>query len=345
MSNADGSPNRQSMATHVAKVTLQLGEHQEQMEALVLDIGRNDMLLGQDWLMVHNPSIDWTNRKVVFDRCPVRCQLCQKEVNVKKTEAPELDENGVSKGIKPQYIDTFSHMFKKKNFNKLPGRREWDHEINLAPDAPKELPAQNYRMTLVEQQALDEFINEELKTGKIRPSKSPYAAPCFFIAKKDGGRWLVQDYRKVNSHTVKDKTPLPHIDDMIDTLVKGHYYTKMDIIWGYNNVRIKEGHEWKAAFLTPRGLFEPTVMYFGLCNSPGTFMRMMATIFRDMIRTGKCAIYMDNIVFCGKTKEELRANTLEGLRILETHNLYVKESKCYWEVEEVPVLGHIVGHG
>jgi hypothetical protein len=74
-------------------------------------------------------------------------------------------------------------------------------------------------------------------------------------------------------------------------------------------------------------------------------MRMMALIFRDMIRTGKCAIYMDVIVFCGKTKEELRANTLEGLRILEKHNLYVKESKCYWEVEEVPVLGHIVGHG
>jgi hypothetical protein len=86
-------------------------------------------------------------------------------------------------------------------------------------------------------------------------------------------------------------------------------------------------------------------MYFGLCNSPGTFMRMMATIFRDMICTGKCTIYMDNIVFCGKTKEELHTNTLEGLRILETHDLYVKESKCYWEVEEVPVLGHIIGHG
>jgi hypothetical protein len=130
----------------------------------------------------------------------------------------------------------FNHMFEKKNFDKLPGQWEWDHEINLVPDAPKELPTRNYHMTPVEQQALDEFVNEELKTGKIRPSKSPYAAPCFFIAKKDGGRWLVQDYRKVNSHTIKDKTPLPHIDDMIDTLVKGRYYTKMDIIWGYNNV-------------------------------------------------------------------------------------------------------------
>jgi hypothetical protein len=91
------------------------------MEALVLDIGRNNMLLGQDWLMVHNPSIDWTNRQVVFDRCPAQCQPRQKEVNVKKMEAPELDKNGVSKGIKPQYIDSFNHMFEKKNFDKLPG--------------------------------------------------------------------------------------------------------------------------------------------------------------------------------------------------------------------------------
>ena len=119
----------------------------------------------------------------------------------------------------------------------------------------------------------------------------------------------------------------------------------MDIIWGYNNVCIKEGHEWKAAFLTLKGLFEPTVMYFGLCNSPGTFMHMMQTIFHDMIRQRKCAIYMDDLIFKGKSKEELCKNTLEGLEILAKHNLYIKESKCYWEVEEVPVLGYIVGKG
>jgi hypothetical protein len=221
MSNTNGSPNRQSLAMHVAKVTLQLGDHQEQMEALILDIRRNDMLLGQDWLMVHNPSIDWTNRRVVFDRCLAKCQPRKKEVSVKKAEPPELDENGVSKGLKPKYINDYTHMFKKKNFDKLPGHREWDHKINLVSDTPKELPTRNYRMTLVELQALDKFVNKELKTGKIRPSKSPYAAPCFFITKKDGGQQLVQDYRKVNSYTVKDKTPLPRIDDMIDMLVKG----------------------------------------------------------------------------------------------------------------------------
>ena len=117
------------------------------------------------------------------------------------------------------------------------------------------------------------------------------------------------------------------------------------IIWGYNNIRIKEGHEERAAFLTPRGLLEPLVMYFGLTNSPGTFMRMMSTIFQDMIREKKCVIFMDDTIFIGKNKEELQKYTVGGLKILEKHDLYIKEKKCYWEVTEVPMLGHIVGNG
>ena len=138
-------------------------------------------------------------------------------------------------------------------------------------------------MTPVEQEAIDHFIEDELKAGKIHESKLPYASPCFFIAKMDGSHHLVQDYQKVNTFMVKDKTLLPHIDDLLDVLEDGKLFTKMDIIWGYNNVYIKEDHEWKAAFLMPKGLFEPTVMYFGLCNSPRNFMHMMQTIFHDMI--------------------------------------------------------------
>lgn len=134
-------------------------------------------------------------------------------------------------------------------------------------------------MTVKEQEELKEFIKENLESGRIRPSKSPYAAPVFFIPKKDGSKRLVQDYRKLNTVTVKDKTPLPRIGEVIDKLRTAKYFNKLDIIWGYNNVRIKEGDEWKAAFLTNEGLFEPTVMFFGLCNSPGTFSRMMTSIF------------------------------------------------------------------
>ena len=138
-------------------------------------------------------------------------------------------------------------------------------------------------MTPVEQEAVHQFVEDELKAGKIREPKLPYASPCFFIAKKDGSHHLVQDYQKINAFTVKDKTPLPCIDDLLDVLEDGKLFTKMDIIWGYNNIHIKEGHEWKAAFLMPKGLFKPTFMYFGQCNSPGTLMCMMQTIFQDMI--------------------------------------------------------------
>ena len=107
---------------------------------------------------------------------------------------PEIDENGHSKGLKPDYIKPFQHLFKKKNFDKLPICHEWDHEINLTEDAPASILARLYRMTPVEQEAIDQFVEDELKAGKICESKSPYASPCFFIAKKDGSCRLVQDY-------------------------------------------------------------------------------------------------------------------------------------------------------
>ena len=102
-------------------------------------------------------------------------------------------------------------------------------------------------------------------------SKSRYIALCFYIPKKDSFLKLVQDYWKLNQVTIKNKTPLPLIVEVIDKLKEAEYFNKLDLIWGYNNVQIKEGNEWKAAFLTNKGLFELQVMYFRLCNLPGTF--------------------------------------------------------------------------
>jgi len=179
----------------------------------------------------------------------------------------------------PEYIRPFTHLFNKKKFEKLPKRREWDHKINLTDEAPKELNAKVYAMTLKEEEALNQWPDEQLKAGLIVESKSRYAAPCFYIPKKDGSLQLVQDYRKLNQVTIKDKTPLPLIGEVIDKFKEVRYFNKLDLIWGYNNVQIKEGDEWKAAFLTNKELFEPQVMYFGLCNSLGTFQRMMNSIF------------------------------------------------------------------
>jgi len=116
---------------------------------------------------------------------------------------------------------------------------------------------------------------------------------------------LVQDYRKLNQVTIKDKMPLPLIGEVIEKLKETKYFNKLDLIWGYNNVRIKEGDEWKATFLMNKGLFKPQVMYFGLCNSPGTFQRMMNSIFQELLHEGMLANYMDDFIIPARTMEEL----------------------------------------
>src|SRR5258707_11047430 len=153
---------------------------------------------------------------------------------------------------------------------------------------------------------MNEFINDMLSRGYIRPSQSPIASPFFFIDKKGGKLRPVQDYRKLNSYMVKSQYPLPLISDVIDQVRKAKYFTKFDVRWGYNNVHIREGDEWKAAFMTKSGLFEPLVMFFGLTNSPATFQAMMNEIFKDLIDTGKVFIYMDDILIATLDLEEHR---------------------------------------
>jgi len=181
----------------------------------------------------------------------------------------------------PDYIQPFTHLFNKKKFEKLPERCEWDHKINLTDEAPKKLNTKAYAMTLKEEEeeALNQWLDKQLKAGLIVESKSRYAAPCFYIPKKDGSLRLVQDYSKLNQVTIKDKTPLPLIGEVIDKLKEARYFNKLDLIWGYNNVQIREEDEWKVAFLTNKRLFKPQVMYFGLCNSPETFQRIINSIF------------------------------------------------------------------
>jgi hypothetical protein len=141
------------------------------------------------------------------------------------------------------------------------------------------LISQNIRLSQLEQEELKKFLKEPQERGTIQLSKSPYAAAFFFIRKKNGKLRPVQDYRPVNTWTVHNKYPLPLIPQQIDRLRGCTLFTKVDIRWGYNAVKIKKGHKWKAAFTTNEGLFEPTVMFFGLTNSPATFQTMMNTLF------------------------------------------------------------------
>jgi hypothetical protein len=169
-------------------------------------------------------------------------------------------------------------------------------------------------------------------------------APFFFVKKKDGSLRLVQDYRALNVATVKNWYPLPLIDDLVNKLQGAQYFTKLDVQWGYNNVRIKEGDEWKAAFQTNCRMFEPLVMFFGLTNSPATFQTMMNDIFADLIAEGHVVIYLDDILIFTRTLEEHRRIVRRVLEKLCSHKLYLKPEKCEFEKESIEYLGLIISH-
>ena len=165
----------------------------------------------------------------------------------------------------------------------------------------------------------------------------------FFAGKKDRKKWIVQDYRYLNEWMVKNNYPLPLISDVLENIRTKKVFMKMDLRWGYNNVRIKEGDEWKAVFTMSEGLFEPMVMFFGLTNLPATFQAMMNKLLRDLINIGKVAAFIDNVIIGMETEEGHDEIMAEVIRRLEENDLYVKPEKCRWKVKEVGFLGVVIG--
>jgi len=168
------------------------------------------------------------------------------------------------------------------------------------------------------------------------------AASVFFIKKKDGLLCLVQDYHALNAVTIKNKYPLPLISKLVSQLCGAQYFTKLDVCWGFNNVRIKPGDEWKAAFRTNRGFFEPLVMFFGMTNSPATFQTMMNDVFRTIIVEGIVVVYLDDILIFMKTEEEHERAVWRVLEILTEHKLFLRPEKCEFHRKQIEYLGLVI---
>jgi hypothetical protein len=249
----------------------------------------------------------------------------------------------VFEDIVPTSLHAYADIFSETVFDSLPERRKWDHAIELERE-PSPGFRKIYPMTLTEQTEMDAFLEEALATGRIRQSKSPLRAPVFIIKKKDGKLRFVQDYRALNAITRKNRYPLPLINDLIHRLKDTHYFTKLDFRWGYNNVRIRKGDEWKAAFRTNRGLFEPLVMYFSLINSPAMFQTMMNEIFQDLITEGVVSVYLDNILIFTNSLEEHHWITCLVLDHMCEHKLYLRLEKCEFEKTKIKYLGVIISH-
>jgi len=198
--------------------------------------------------------------------------------------------------------------------------------------------AKVYLLSRNEREEVQKFVNEHLKKGYIKFSKSQQTLPVFFVGKKDGGKCMVMDYCKLNKQTVKNNYPLPLITELVDNMGSKRIFTKMDLQWSYNNVRVKEEDEWKVAFTTYVGLFEPVVMFFGMTNSPNTFQAIINEILRDMINEGKVAAFVDNMLVRTEMEEGYDEVVEEVLRRLEENDLYVKPEKCMWKMQKVPFL-------
>jgi ribonuclease HI len=251
----------------------------------------------------------------------------------------------------PKEYQEFSRLFNDEAADRFPPSREWDHAIDLKPGAPETLDCKVYPMTRDEDTALEKFLDEMVAKGYIRPSKSPYTSPFFFVKKKDGKLRPVQDYRQLNSHTVRNQYPLPLIAQLISDLSGAHIFSKFDVRQGYNNVQIKKGDEWKAAFKTKFGHWEPLVMFFGLTNSTSTFQEMMNVIYKEVIerhmeRGTVIRIYMDDIAIAttGTLQDHIDA-VQDILRVAEEHDLYFKPSKCMFHASSIDYLGVIIEKG
>ncbi|CCO36736.1 hypothetical protein RSOLAG1IB_12395 [Rhizoctonia solani AG-1 IB] len=325
----DGSTPRTGKIWKKTKIEFTYNGHPMTHEFLISPIGHHSAILRIKWLEQEKPDIDWALRTLTFPiPIPESAYIAQEE---------EADDNPLE-GIPAQYHD-FAKVFGEEEFNKLPPHRSYDIEIELTKEGPLNSPL--YSMTDAESVTLKQWLEDELKAGKICPSKSPISSPVMFVPKKDGSRRLVVDYQKLNNRSKKNVYPLPRPDDLMSKLHGAKLFTKLDLRWGYNNVRVKEGDKWKTAFRTKYGLFETLVMPFGLSGAPGAFQAMMNKVFQDLLDVS-VIIYLDNILIYSRNPDEHESHVKEVLKRLMEMQLFCKGSKCEFHQTTVEYLGIIV---
>jgi len=260
--NVDSTGNSGGAITHEVEVDMFYKGHVERVRMDICKLGKTDVILGMPWLAAHNPEIDWEKGEVRMTRCS---PLCGKVVRIKgkkeirederrivrwavdekedwgREEEMEADHRKVEEMV-PKRFYKWLKVFGKVESERMPVRKAWDHTIDLN-DNFKASKARVYPLSRNKKKEVQKFLDEHLKKGYIRPSKSPQTSPVFFVGKKDGGKRMVMDYRRLNKQTVKNNYLLPLITDLVDSMGNKRVFTKMDLQWEYNNVRIKKGHD------------------------------------------------------------------------------------------------------
>ena len=236
-------------------------------------------------------------------------------------------------------VNEFTSVF-PEDLPGLPPDREVTFEIEVLPGTAP-ISKAPYRMAPAELKELQIQLQELLDKGFIRPSHSPWGAPVLFVKKKDGALRMCIDYRELNKVTIKNRYPLPRIDDLFDQLKGSVVFSKIDLRSGYHQLKIKETDIFKSAFRTRYGHYEFLVMPFGLTNAPAAFMDLMNRVFKTYLDKF-VIVFIDDILIYSKSQEEHVEHLRIVLRILAEQQLYAKFSKCEFWLDKVQFLGHVI---
>ncbi|GJW19865.1 reverse transcriptase domain-containing protein [Tanacetum coccineum] len=353
---ADG--NLVSTNTVIKGCTLTLLNQPFEIDLMPIKLGSFDVVIGMDWLSKYHAKI-LCDEKVVHipingetliirgDRSKTRlnliscikteryisrgCQVFMIQVMEKKSDEKKLEDIPVVK----EFPDVFP-----EDLPGLPPVRQVEFQIDLIPGAAP-VARTPYRLAPSEMQELSNQLQELTDRGFIRPSTSPWGAPVLFVKKKDGSFRMCIDYRELNKLTIKNRYPLPRIDDLFDQLQGSSVYSKIDLRSGYHQLRVREEDIPKTAFRTRYGHYEFQVMPFGLTNAPAVFMDLMNRVCKPYLDKF-VIVFIDDILIYSRNEEEHASHLRIILELLRKEKLYAKFSKCDFWIHIVQFLGHLI---
>ncbi|KAJ9561902.1 hypothetical protein OSB04_007062 [Centaurea solstitialis] len=306
--------------------SLVLDNHDFLVDLISIDICGFDVVIGMDWLIKNRAVI------ICYERMVQGCTSFMAYVLDATKEVKKIVKDVPIVG---EYPDVFPD-----DLPGLPPDRQVEFRIDLVPGASP-IAKTPYRLAPAEMKEMMSQLQELLDKGFIRPSASPWGAPVLFVKKKDGSFRMCIDYRELNKVTIKNKYPLPRIDDLFVQLQGASYFSKIDLRSGYDQLKVSEEDVPKTAFQTRYGHYEFLVMPFGLANAPAAFMDLMNRVCRPMLDKS-VIVFIDDILVYSKSEEEHATHLHEILELLRKERLYAKFSKCEFWLRQVQFLGHVI---
>jgi len=323
------------------------------IDLICLPLHELDVIIGMNWMIANNALLDCTSKVISIPNCGTIPCMTAELAFLSAAQAEKCLRKGcqgflvffsvevkVEEGIgEIPVVREFPEVFPTE-VSGLPPNREVEFSIDIVPGVGP-ISKAPYRMAPTELAELKKQLEELLEKGFIRPSVSPWGAPVLFVKKKDGSLRLCIDYRELNKVTIKNKYPLPRIDDLLDQLIGASVFSKIDLRSGYHQLRVKAEDIPKTAFRTRYGHYEFLVMPFGLTNAPAIFMDYMNRIFRPYLDKF-VVVFIDDILIYSKSEKEHEEHLRIVLGILREKKLFAKLSKCEFWLSEVKFLGHVI---